>query len=122
MISRRDINRAIRIAVGKSQKEIGEMAGVTGSTVARYESGATDMAPASIKVIEWAIGDMLNKLGEVEKCKVKLAANAILLMEVTNYIDKAECLQSIMYNSSMILREETNSMKFGCNLIKKKED
>lgn len=122
MINRRDLNRAIRIAMGKTQKEIGEIAGVTGSTVARYEAKAEDLSPASIKVIEWAFGGILNDLDELEKAKVKLAANSILLMEAQPYIDKVDCLQSILFQASMILKSETNNMRFGMKLIKEREE
>ena len=113
-----EVNRAKRQAMGLTQKEIGERASVTGSTVARYENGATDMTEIAVRSLEWAYEEAFRALSQEEQAKVRIATNALLLMDARTYLDKVDCLQTIMTNCGFCLKNETDKMHFG---IGKKE-
>lgn len=114
------VNRCLRIAMGLTQKQVGEKAGVTSTSIARYEDGAENMTVMCTRNIEWAYKEMFEALDEMTRAKVKLASNALLLLEASSFIEKVDCLQSILYSTSMLLKEETKSMRFG--LKNQKED
>lgn len=107
-----EVNTKKRLAMGLTQNEVGKRAAVTGSTIARYESGA-EISEAVRRTIEATYDDIFRSLPQMEQAKIRLAANALLLLEATSYVDKVDCLNTILINSGFILQDETNRMRFG---------
>lgn len=106
------VNTKRRMAMGLTQAEVGAKASVTGSTIARYENGY-ELTEVVVRSIEWAYDELFRALPKTEQAKVRIASNALLLLEATTYVDKVDCLDTILINSGFVLQDETANMRFG---------
>lgn len=71
-----EVCKCKRMALGMSQGELAELAGVSPSTISNFENG--DVVSTSVlKNIKYSIDDHINRLDDIERNRVILVANAL---------------------------------------------
>ena len=95
------IGKTRRMALGLSQKELGEMAGVSAATISKYENGEEISKPYE-QQIRRAIEDQFNALNKEEWMYVSLKAQVFQLNEETTSGDKLLTIAYMQKNLSNI--------------------
>lgn len=101
------VHACMREAMGLTQTDVANLAGVSPSTIGNYENGK-EVSTLVERAIRWAIDGELRKLEKARYIEVKLISQALQLME-ENDAEKIETLKYILLNASKLQLELSKS-------------
>ena len=99
-----------RLALGLSQKEVAELAGVSVSAISRFESGEEVSTPYMNSICK-AIDDTWYRLGKMEEMQTRLRAQILQLEEEETDLDRLVTLGYLQKTVSNIQIELLKTMR-----------